>query len=114
MANALLEVCTTFTTLDAQYNLLRAACKPGPDPDQPSPDLVALDEKYTTAQENCYAAADKVLQDDNEAVARISQDLQAVNTELGKAVTEMGDISKVLDTITQALAFGSQLLALVP
>jgi hypothetical protein len=107
MANALLEVCTTFTTLDAQYNLLRAACKPGPDPDQPSPDLVALDEKYTTAQENCYAAADKVLQDDNEAVARISQDLQAV-------ITEMGDISKVLDTITQALAFGSQLLALVP
>ncbi len=107
MANALLEVVDTFTALDAQYNMLWVACQTQADRD-------ALDAKYAAAQENVETCTGKALEDDDAEVAQLSKELKTCNDELKKAVTEMGDMSKVLDNLTQALTIGAQLIAKLP
>jgi hypothetical protein len=103
MPNALSDVQNTFTTLDAQYNMLRAACTTDADRN-------ALAGKYATAQKNYQTCIGQMLSDDDAQVAALSAQLKAANTEVAKAVTEMGNMSKVLDNITQAITLGAQLI----
>jgi hypothetical protein len=107
MANALLEVIDTFKTLDAQYNLLRVACRT-------QADLDTLDAKYAAAEENCEKCTNEDLEDDDAEITQLCGELKTCNDELKKAVAEMGDMSKVLDNLTTALTVGSQLIAKLP
>ena len=107
MANALEDVVDTFVTLDAQYAVLRLACKTHADRD-------ALDARYATAQENNEECTDEELQDDDAEVAALSKKLKDCNEELKKAEVEMGNMSKVLDNLTEAVTIGSRLMAIIP
>jgi hypothetical protein len=104
VANALLEVQATFTSLDKRYTILRVACRtPG--------DRAALSTQYDDAETNYYACVNKTLEDDDSVVARLSTDLQAANMLVDRSVSQMGNMSKVIDNITQAVGLGAQLVA---
>jgi len=105
MANALLDVVDTFTSLDAQYNMLRIACK------TPA-DLVTLDARYATAQARIEFCTENELEDDDDEVAILDTQLKARNFELKKATTEMGDMSKVLNNLTEAVTIGGKLIGM--
>jgi hypothetical protein len=107
MANALLDVIDTFTSLDANYDVLMVACQTQTDRD-------ALKAKYAAAQANVETCTGKALEDDDAEVAELSKDLKICNDEIKIAETEMGDMSKVLDNLTQALTIGAQLIAKLP
>jgi len=104
MANALIEVQNTFITLDRQYSLLRAAC-------QTEQDREALAAKYAAAQSAYYACVNKMLSDDDAAVAALCTQLKTANKVVAQATEQMGDMSKVLDNITKALDLGSSLIS---
>jgi len=107
MPNALSVVQSTFTDLDAQYHQLLAACTS----QQLSDDLAARYEKAENAYEACV---DKMLQDDAPQVADLARQLEAFNTEIKHSVQEMGDMSRVLDHLDNAIAFGEKLAAMIP
>jgi chromosome segregation ATPase len=104
VANALEGILDTFTTLDDNYSLLRAACRTQAARDQ-------LAAKYSAAEAAYQKAANQVLSDDEATVAVLNTQLTSVNKQIQQAVAEMGDMSKVIDHITQALSLGAQLLA---
>lgn len=106
MANALDDVRQTFVSLDKQYNLLLAACLD-------NAHRQTLEDKYAVAQANYEAAGEKILSDDDVQVAALSAQLKTANKQVAKLVEQMGDISKVIDGITQAVTVGAQLLAKV-
>jgi hypothetical protein len=105
MANALLDVQNTFTTLNANYNMLRAACQT----DQQRTDLAAQYEAAETAYNKCV---NKMLADDDAAVATLSTELKAANEQIVKSVQQMGNMSKVIDDITTAVTTGAKLAAM--
>jgi hypothetical protein len=107
MANVLLDVVDTFDSLDQQYNLLRIACRTQSDVD-------ALEAKYATAQENVEVCTNQLLEDDTAEIAALDKQLKDCNVELRKAVAKMGNMSKVLDNLTQAITLGAQLIAKIP
>lgn len=107
MANALDDVRDTFTTLNAQYKLLLAACHPGTE------EKADLQAKYALAEQNFEACADKALEDDDDQVKTISTQLQATNKQVAQATKEMGNMQKVIGDIATAVNYGSQLLAMV-
>jgi hypothetical protein len=106
MANALLDVQHTYTSLDAQYNMLRAACV---DDDQRN----ALADQYAAAELAYDKCVGQMLEDDDAEVAALSTQLQAANAVVDKSVEQMGNMSKVIDNITNALTIGAQLAAKV-
>lgn len=102
MANALDQVQATFTSLDGSYNLLLAACTT---PDQ----RTALENRYSDAQKAYQTCFGQILSDDDVQVAALCTQLQAANNEIRNAVAAMGDMSKVIDAITNAVKVGAQL-----
>ncbi len=106
MANALGDVQATFLNLDGQYNLLLAACRNQADRD-------ALSMRYSAAQSAYQACVGQLLQDDDAAVAALCTQLTTVNKQVSALTTEMGDMSKVLTVLDQALKLGEQIMACV-
>lgn len=104
MPNALSDVQDTFTSLDAQYTTLLEACKTQADRD-------ALADKYTAAQGAYLTCVGNMLADDDADVAAIDAQLKVANGVVKQAVTEMGNMSKVLDDLTKAITLGAQLVA---
>jgi len=106
MANALVDVQNTFLSLDENYNLLLAACQTDADRD-------ALKARYAAAELNYDQSLDKMLSDNDANVAALLAQLKPLNDQVTQAVAEMGNISKVIDALTQAVTFGSKLLTMV-
>lgn len=107
MANALQDVQQTFTSLDSQYNMLRAACKT-------DADRKALADRYGTAQANYEECVGQMLADDDAEVAALSTQLKTANQKVAKLEAEMGDINAVLCDIDQAIQIGQKILAKLP
>ena len=61
-----------------------------------------------------YAYVDKMLSDDDAEVAALSKQLKDANRLMDKAVTEMGNMNKVIDDITGAVTIGAALAAKIP
>jgi hypothetical protein len=107
MANALATVQATFISLDNQYNTLLAAC-----PTQA--DREALAQRYSAAQEAYLKCVGQSLEDDDPAVTALCTQLTTINKQVSALETHMGDMSKVLTILDQALGLGQQALACVP
>jgi len=106
MATALSDVQATFLSLDAQYNVLLAACTTQAQKD-------ALSAQYSDAQQNYQSTLNATLTDDDAQVAALSTQLKAANAQVVRATVESGNISKVIDDITTAVSLGTQLVAMV-
>jgi hypothetical protein len=105
MPDVLSTVQATFDSLDAQYNLLRAACKT-------AEQLTALEEQYAAAQKAYQMCIGKILSDDDPLVAALSAQLKAANEKVKQSVVEMDNISKVIDEITTAVTIGAKLVSM--
>ena len=103
MANALADVQDTFTSLDANYKVLWAACRT-------DDDRTALEQKYSDAQKAYQTCVGEMLADDDEDIADLSVQLKTANDEVKQAVAEMGNMSKVLDNLTTAISIGAKLI----
>ena len=104
MANALTDVQNTFTTLDANFNLLHAACKT----DTERTDLGVQYGRAMAAYQKCV---NKFLSDDDPTIAALSAELKTANDKVAKAVAQMGNMSRVIDDITQAVNIGEKVVA---
>jgi hypothetical protein len=89
MANALTDVQNTFTSLDANYNLLLAACQTLDQRD-------AVAAQYTAAQGAYLTCVGKMLADDDAQVIALCAQLNAANAEVTNAVAGMGDMNEVI------------------
>jgi hypothetical protein len=107
MSDVLSTVQATFLSLDSQYNLLLAACKNTQQKD-------ALENQYAVAQKAYQMCVDNMLSDDDAQVAALSAQLKAANQAVSQSVTEMGNISKVIDDITTAVTLGAKLASMAP
>jgi predicted phage-related endonuclease len=105
VVNALSEVEETFLALDAKYSVLYAACTS-------DAERGALQHRYAQAEAAYQSCVGKMLADDDAEIASLSARLTAVNNQIKQAETVMGDVSKVLGVIDEALSIGAQLLAL--
>ncbi|MFZ0629671.1 MAG: hypothetical protein WA399_06090 [Acidobacteriaceae bacterium] len=106
MANALDGVQATFLNLDGQYNLLLAACRTQADRD-------ALSARYSAAESAYQQCIGQMLEDDDATVGALCTQLAAINKHVSALTTEMGDMSKVLTVLDQALKLGQQVMACV-
>ncbi len=103
MANALAEVQDTFVSLNANYTMLRVACRSDAERQE-------LADRYTKAQAEYYDCVNKMLSDDDAEVATLCKELTDANKGIKNSIQMMGEISKVIDIIDTALNIGAQLL----
>ena len=106
MQSALQELETTYFTLQAQIGMLTAACTT----EKQRSDLIT---KFVAARSNYWNCVNKAFHDDDPQVASLTTQLETANTQLNKLVQQMGNISKVIDGITQAVTVGASLAAKV-
>jgi predicted transglutaminase-like cysteine proteinase len=106
MPDVLSAVQATFLSIDSQYALLRVACTTGRQRDD-------LATQYAAAQKAYQECIGKTLQDDDPQVAQLAAQLKSANAKVARAVAEMGDMSAVIDDITNAVSFGGLLLAMI-
>jgi hypothetical protein len=106
MANALVDVQATYTSLDKQYNFLRVACQTEAQRD-------ALADEYSAAMLNYQKCVNQILQDDDAQVAKLSVQLKAANVQVNTATAQAGNMSKVISDITTAVTVGSQLVGMI-
>jgi NADH/NAD ratio-sensing transcriptional regulator Rex len=104
VANALDDVQATYSMVNQKYNLLRLAC-------QNDTQRQLLGSQYANAQAAYLSCIGKMLADDDAAVALLSTQLKSANAVVAQSVTQMGDMSRVIDNITQAVTLGAQLVA---
>lgn len=104
MAETLQELQDTYETLSDQIDLLSAAC-------QTREQREALSEQFEKAQQNFFAARNKCFEENDAEVAKLTIDLHQANQRIGQLLEEMGNISKCIDHITEAVSIGSSLAA---
>ncbi|HEX3985761.1 MAG TPA: hypothetical protein VHX13_04045 [Acidobacteriaceae bacterium] len=103
MANALATVQATFLNLDGQYNLLLAACRSQADRD-------SLSARYAAAEDAYQKCIGQLLESDDAAISALCAQLTTINKQVSALTTEMGDMSKVLTVLDQALKLGQQVM----
>lgn len=105
MANALIDVQSTYLSLDSQYNMLLASCTTQDQRD-------ALSALYSKALQNYQTTLNATLSEDDAQVAALSAQLKDANTQVVHATAQMGNIGKVINDITTAVTLGAQLVAM--
>ena len=98
--------------LENQYFLLRGSLSTltgqGAMPEQ----LKALREQIATSRNNYWTATRSILHDDDPRVEALVSQMNTQQISLEATIKHLGDMSKVLDAITKAVAVGSKLAAL--
>jgi hypothetical protein len=106
MQNPLQELETTYFTLQSQINMLGAAC-------QTQDQRNALSVQYVQARQNYWACINKAFHDDDPDVVTLTNQIDAANQQIKNATQQMGDIAKVIDSITNVVNLGTKLAAKV-
>ena len=106
MQDALTQLETTYVTMQQQIGMLLAACQAQQDRD-------TITSQYVEARQNYWSCVNKAFHDDDPEVISLTTQLTTVNTALQTAVTQLDDIKKTIDTITQAVSVGASLAAKV-
>lgn len=102
MSETLQALQDTYETLSDQIDLLSAACQTQEQRD-------ALTAQYLQAQHNYFSARNKIFEENDAEVARLTVALRDANQDIGRLVAEMGNISKCIDRITQAVNIGTSI-----
>jgi hypothetical protein len=100
MSETLQALQDTYEILSDQIDLLFVACQTQDQRD-------ALKARYEQAQRNFFAARNKVFDENDAEVARLTASLGDANKKVRHLVQDMGNISKVIDGITVAVNIGS-------
>jgi esterase/lipase len=66
--------------------------------------------QYVKARTDYWACVNKMFHEDDPQVAALTAQLNTLNDQVTKSEKEMGDISKVIDVITQAVTVADQLV----
>ena len=103
MSNSLQDVQDFFTDLNAKYNMLRAACTN-------DTDRTALELQYSRAQAAYQTSLGQTLASDDPQVATLGTQFTAASAVVKEAVEQMGDMSKVIDGITDAVNIAAKIV----
>lgn len=106
MSNVCTEVKATFLILQEQIALLEIAC-------QDETERGKLNDKYEAARKLHDKCIDKMLHADEKQLQSLIEGVETANEQLKKSVQEMGNMSKVIDAITDALTFSEKLIKLI-
>ncbi|HEY1903878.1 MAG TPA: hypothetical protein VGG56_15705 [Terracidiphilus sp.] len=104
MQEALAQLESTYLTMQPQIGLMLNAC-----PSQGDRDTITT--KFVAARQNYWSCVNKAFHDDDPQVISLTTDLTTANTALKTAVTQLDDIKKTIDAITQAVTVGASLAA---
>jgi small-conductance mechanosensitive channel len=72
-----------------------------------------LQTQYVQARQNYWACVNKAFHDDDPQVVALTTQLDTFNKQLTTAVQQMGDISNLLNQITEAVSTAASLAKLV-
>jgi hypothetical protein len=103
MSPALQAVEAVYFTAQQKLNDMLAAC-----PDQASRDQIMT--QYVNARQNYFACINKTFHDDDPALATLVDQENASAKELSAIDAQLGDIAKVIDTITKGVTCGAQIV----
>ena len=106
MSDSLQDVQDFFTDLDAKYNMLRAACKT-------DDDRTKLGVQYSRAEAAYQNCLNQQLVSDDPQVATLATEFTAASAVVKEAVKQMGDMSKVIDGITDAVDIAAKIVGVV-
>jgi hypothetical protein len=106
MQTALAELEKCYFTLQFQLDMLSAACQTQGQRD-------ALSAQYVKARQAYWSCVNKAFHDDDPQVASLTKQLDTANANLKVAVQQLGNISKVIDDITQAVSIAASLAKMV-
>ncbi len=105
MPDALSALRDTYFSLNSQIDALSIACRTQDQRD-------ALNAQLASAQKAYYTAVNQVFADDDAQVATLTTQLNTANTTITNLAEQMGDMTTVLNTITNVVALGARLAAL--
>ncbi len=106
MQDALAAVEALYFKLQQQVGMLSLAATSQAQKD-------AFMTQYVAARTAYWACVNKMFHDDDPVVVSLTAQLNAANDKVSNAVSEMGNISAVLDDITLAVTLAGQLSTLV-
>jgi len=106
MQDALAQLETTYLTMQQNIGMVLAGCQTQGDRD-------TVTSKFVAARQNYWSCVNKAFHDDDPEVITLTTQLTTANTALKTAVTQLDDIKKTIDTITQAVTVGASLAAKV-
>jgi predicted nucleic acid-binding Zn-ribbon protein len=108
MSDTLQALQDTFEQLSDQIDLLSAACLTQAQRD-------SLKARYEEAQRNFFAARNKTFEENDAEVAHLTIELHDANKRIAHLVEEMGNISKVIDAVSEAVDIGTSIASkLIP
>jgi hypothetical protein len=102
---------STLALLENQYESLRASLTTVETQGAPEDKLNTLRNAIAKSRDNYFAAAEKILHDDDPEVAALSSKMKTIQVTIDESVKQMGDVAKFLDDVTKAVDIGSQLAA---
>ena len=102
MSDALSAVQALYFTMQANLNVMLAAC-----PTQVERDQVMT--QYVAARQNYWACINKSFHDDDPALQALVDQANDVNTTLTNINDELGDITKVINDLTRAVTIGTNI-----
>ena len=106
MSDSLQDVQDFYIDLNAKYNLLLAACTN-------DTDRAALELQYGRAQAAYQNCLNQQLVSDDPQVATLATEFTAASAVVKEAVKQMGDMSKVIDGITDAVDIAAKIVGVV-
>jgi hypothetical protein len=106
MGDSLSTLEGIYTSLQANLDMTLSAC-----PDQAHRDQVMT--QYVTARTNYWNCVNKAFHDDDPALQALVTQGKTAITAIKNINDSLGDITKVINTITQAVTIGGEIAAKV-
>ncbi|MBV9929000.1 MAG: hypothetical protein JOZ96_28565 [Acidobacteria bacterium] len=99
------ELKEIYFLLDLNFNKLFAACTTEEQRDR-------LRVSYVTARDNFFEAQNRVFQQNDPLVKKLTQDVKDAKEQISGMLSNLKQIVKVLDAVTAAVHLGSSLITL--
>lgn len=106
MADALKSLEDQYNLLTTNWDKLKAACKS-------DADLSALTTQYMACRRNYWDCINKTFQEDDSSVQKLVNDMKQHQAAIQAALTDLGSIAGVINTITTAVQTGAELASKV-
>ena len=95
--------------LENQYFLLRGSLAAITSQGATADQIAQLQTSIVKSRDNYWLAARSILHDDDPRVQALVSQLNTAQLSLAATIAHLGDVVKVLDTITRAVSIGSEL-----
>lgn len=106
MSPALIELERIYFQAQQQLNMMLAACKT-------DDDRLKVRSAYIEARKNYFACVNRAFHDDDPVLEALVEQARTSADELSEIADQLGDITKVINTLTTAVTYGAKIAKMV-